>query len=103
MYTTVLINSHNRFFFSKYKAGFLPSHSTVCQLLEIYHFILESIDVDRATCKSCCMVFCDLSKVFYRVRHKSLINVSMPNRFDKLIVNQATEHNKSCIEIFFAL
>ena len=61
------LHSHN--FFYKYQAGFLPGHSTMYQLLETYHSIVESIDNG----KYCCMVFCDLSKAFDRVWHKGLI------------------------------
>jgi hypothetical protein len=55
--------------FYRYQAGFLPGHSTVYQLLETYHNIVQSIDDG----KLCCMVFCDLSKAFDRVWHKGLI------------------------------
>lgn len=54
---------HSQNLFYKYQAGFLPGHSTMYQLLEIYHSIVKSIDEG----KFCCMVFCDLSKAFYRV------------------------------------
>jgi hypothetical protein len=39
--------------FYRYQAGFLPGHSTVYQLLETYHNIVQSIDDG----KLCCMVF----------------------------------------------
>jgi hypothetical protein len=39
--------------FYRYQAGFLPGHSTVYQLLETYHNIVQSIDDG----KMCCMVF----------------------------------------------
>ena len=55
--------------FYKYQAGFLPGHSTVYQLIETYHNIVKSIDDG----KSCCIVFCDLSKAFDRVWHKGLL------------------------------
>lgn len=51
---------HSQNLFYKYQAGFLPGHSTMYQLLEIYHSIVKSIDEG----KFCCMVFCDLSKAF---------------------------------------
>lgn len=56
--------------FYKYQAGFLPGHSTVFQLLETYDDIVRRIDEG----KSCCMVFCDLSKAFDRVWHKGLLH-----------------------------
>ena len=55
--------------FYRYQAGFLPGHSTFYQLLETYHNIVQSIDEG----KSCCMIFCDLSKAFDRVWHNGLI------------------------------
>ena len=55
--------------FYKYHAGFLPGHSTVHRLIEMYHNIVKSND-ER---KSCCVVFCDLSKVFDIVWHKGLL------------------------------
>ena len=48
---------------------FLPGHSTIYQLLEIYHNIVQNFDEG----KSCCMIFCDLSKAFDRVWHNALI------------------------------
>ena len=60
---------HKHDLFYKYQAGFLPGHSTVYQLLETYHSIVQSIDEG----KYCCMIFCDLSKAFDRVWHKGLI------------------------------
>ena len=38
--------------FYQYQAGFLPGHSTVYQLLETYHSIVQNIDKG----KLCCMV-----------------------------------------------
>ena len=52
-----------------YQSGFLPGHSTVYQLLEIYHNICKNID-NRL---SSIIVFCDISKAFDRVWHKALI------------------------------
>ena len=53
----------------KKQSGFLPGHSTVYQLLDIYHQICQSIDVKQHTC----MIFCDISKAFDRVWHKGLL------------------------------
>ena len=60
---------HRNNLFFKYQAGFLPGHSTVYQLIETYHSIVKNIDEG----KSCCMVFCDLSKAFDRVWHEGLL------------------------------
>ena len=52
----------------KYQSGFLPSHSTTFQLIDIYHNVCQAINNQYA-----CMVFCDVSKAFDRVWHKGLI------------------------------
>ena len=51
------------------QAGFLTGHSTVFQLINLYHQIAQSFDSKTHTC----VVFCDLSKAFDRVWHKGLI------------------------------
>jgi hypothetical protein len=53
-----------------YQCGFLPGHSTVNQLLEIYHNIFKNID---SNILSSIFIFCDISKAFDRVWHKALI------------------------------
>ena len=58
---------HCKSLFFQYQ-GFLPGHSTVYQLLETYHSIVQHIDED----KLCCMVFGDLSNAFDRMWHKGL-------------------------------
>ena len=47
----------------EYQSGFLPKHSTVHQLLEIYNSILNSLEKKEANC----FVFCDFSKAFDKV------------------------------------
>ena len=56
---------HSNDLFYMYQAGFLPGHSTVYKLIEMYDYIVKAIDEG----KYCCMVFCDLSKAFDRVWH----------------------------------
>ena len=51
------------------QSGFLPGHSTVYQLIDIYHQITQAFDKKQSTC----MVFCDISKAFDRVWHKGLV------------------------------
>ena len=58
----------NKLIYEK-QSGFLPGHSTVFQLIDIYHNITHSLDNKLNTC----MVFCDISKAFDRVWHKGLI------------------------------
>ena len=58
----------NNLIYSK-QSGFLPGHSTVYQLLDIYNQICKAFDDKMSTC----IVFCDISKAFDRVWHKGLI------------------------------
>jgi len=53
----------------KHQSGFQAGHSTVHQLLDMYDDICTSLDnrEDR------CMVLCDVSKAFDRVRHTVLL------------------------------
>ena len=53
----------------KYQSGFVAGHSTVYQLIEIYHNICMSLENKLQTC----MVFFDISKAFDRVWHKGLL------------------------------
>ena len=47
----------------KYRSGFLPHHTTVFQLIDIFHNICQAFDNDMFSC----IVFCDVSKAFDRV------------------------------------
>ena len=51
------------------QSGSLKCHSTVHQLLEIYHQDVSSLDSRQ----NLCMVFCDISKAFDRVWHRGLV------------------------------
>ena len=53
----------------KLQSGFLKGHSTVHQLIDIYHQVCMGIDAGQTTC----MVFCDVSKAFDRVWIKGLL------------------------------
>ena len=55
--------------FYKYQSGFLPGHSTVYQLIELFHNIASALDRKEYSC----IVFCDLSKAFDKVWHKGLL------------------------------
>jgi hypothetical protein len=54
----------------EYQPGFLHRHSKVHQLLEIYNSILNSLGNKEAHC----FVFCDFSKAFDKVWHRSLLH-----------------------------
>ena len=66
-------HAHNYFIenslFYKYQSGFMPGHSTVHQLIEMYHNICLALEEK----KHACLVFCDISKAFDRVWHKGLL------------------------------
>ncbi len=53
----------------KKQSGFIPGHSTVYQLIDIYNQICKAIDERKHTC----IVFCDISKAFDRVWHLGLL------------------------------
>ena len=53
----------------KFQSGFMPGHSTVHQLIEIYYRICMSLD-DHCTTF---LIFCDISKAFDRVWHLGLL------------------------------
>lgn len=53
----------------EYQSGFLRGHSTVYQLLEIYHNVCKKLDERMSTV----IIFCDISKAFDKVWHKGLI------------------------------
>lgn len=54
---------------TKYQSGFRPHDSTVNQLLEIYHIIIENLDKG----KEIKFIFCDVSKAFDKVWHAGLL------------------------------
>jgi hypothetical protein len=54
----------------EYQSGFLPLHSTVHQLIEIYNCIVNSLEKKEANC----FVFCDFPKAFNKVWHKDLLH-----------------------------
>jgi len=58
----------NKLIYEK-QAGFLKGQSTVFQLIDLYHQIVQSFDSKSHTC----VVFCDISKAFDRLWHKGLI------------------------------
>ena len=51
------------------QSGFLSGHSTVYQLISLYHQLVQSFDNKSQTC----VIFCDISNAFERVWHKGLI------------------------------
>lgn len=54
---------------TRYQSGFRPRDSTVNQLLEIYHIIIENLDKG----KNIKFIFCDVSKAFDKVWHDGLL------------------------------
>ena len=54
---------------TNFQSGFRPKDSTVNQLLEIYHTIIENLDKG----KEIKFIFCDISKAFDKVWHDGLL------------------------------
>jgi hypothetical protein len=54
----------------QYLSGYLPKHSSVHQLIELYNTILNSLEKKRTML----LRFCDFSKTFDQVWHKGLIH-----------------------------
>ena len=52
-----------------YQSGFIHGHSTVYQLIEMYHRVCQNLDERLSTI----LIFCDISKAFDRVWHEGLI------------------------------
>ena len=52
-----------------YQSGFIRGHSTVFQLLEMYHRVCQNLDERLSTI----LIFCDNSKAFDRVWHEGLL------------------------------
>lgn len=55
--------------FTRFQSGFMPSDSTVNQLVHLYHVFCEALDQK----KKVRIVFCDISKAFDRVWHEGLL------------------------------
>lgn len=53
----------------KNQSGFQSSNSTINQLTETYNIIISNLDKG----KDIMVIFCDISKTFYKVWHKCLI------------------------------
>ena len=76
----------------KFQSGFLPGHSTVHQLIEIYYRICMALDDHCSTF----LIFCDISKAFDRVWHLGLllklkaygINGQLYNWFESYLSNR---------------
>ena len=62
----------NNNLFYKFQSGFTPGHSTIHQLIEIYHKICLALEEE----KHICIVFCDISKAFDHVWLKGLVKKS---------------------------
>ena len=54
----------------EYQSGFLPKHSTIHQLLELYNSILNSLEKKNLVV----FLFCDFSKAFDKSWHRGLIH-----------------------------
>lgn len=59
----------NNFLISVWQSGFIPGHSTVTHLVEIYHTFCQAVSEG----KEIRVVFCDVSRAFDRVWHQGLL------------------------------
>ena len=73
----VFKNMYN-FLIDNNQSRFLPHHSTVFQLIDIFHNICQAFDNSMFFC----IVFCDVSKAFDRVWHKGLLFKLRQNGID---------------------
>ena len=60
MYNFLIENNLLYSYTNKYQSGFLPHHSTVFQLIDIFHNIHQAFDNNMFSC----IVFCDVSQAF---------------------------------------
>ena len=74
--------------FTKKQSGFLPGHSKVYQLIDIYNQICSAFDERKCTC----IIFCDISKAFDRVWHSGLIFKLRQYGIDGYILNWITSY-----------
>ena len=74
MYTFLIDNN----LVYKYQSGFLPHHSTVFQIIDIFYKICQAFDNNMSSRN----VFCDVSKAFDRVWHKGLLSKLRQNGID---------------------
>ena len=66
-YTYNFIFEHSLLY--AYQSGFIHGHSTVYQLLEMYHSVCKNLDERLSTI----LIFCDISKDFDRVWHEGKV------------------------------
>ena len=66
-YTYNLIFEHSLLY--AYQSGFIRGHSTVYQLLEMYHRICQNLDERLSTI----LIFCDISKVLTEFGMRGLL------------------------------
>ena len=70
------------------QSGFLPGHSTVYQLIDIYNQVCSAFDERKSTC----IIFCDISKAFDRVWHSGLLFKLRQYGIDGNILNWITSY-----------
>ena len=85
-YTYNYLHANNLIYHKQ--SGFLPGHSTVYQLTDIYNQICSAFDERKSTC----IIFCDISKAFDRVWHSGLIFKLSQYGIDGNILNWITSY-----------
>jgi len=86
----------NNLIYSK-QSGFLTGHSTVYQLIDLYHQIAHSLDNKSNTC----MVFCDISKEIDRAWNEGLLFKLKQNGFKGSFLNWIESYLSDRTQIFF--
>ncbi len=80
------LSMHNLIY--KNQSGFIPGHSTVYQLIDIYNQICTAFDQRKSTC----IIFCDISKAFDRVWHNGLFHKLQQNGFNGTLLRWITDY-----------
>ena len=75
----------------KYQSGFLPHHSSVFLLIDIFHYICQAFDNNMFSCN----VYCDVTKAFDRVWHKDLYLSYGKMTLNRRVVKQLFKSKKA--------
>ncbi len=69
VFTSLFEYFKTNFLISVWQSGFIPGHSTVTHLVEMYHKFCQAVSDG----KEIRVVFCDISRAFDRVWHRGLL------------------------------
>ena len=80
-----------------YQSGFLKGHSTVYQLLEIYHNVCQYLDKKLSTI----IIFCSISKAFDRVWHIGFIQKLRSYGISSKVLNWVKDYISNRQQVVF--